>query len=51
MTKIDIICAWKDENFRTTLNTQQKALLPSNPGGGFEDLLFFFLGMDTGVKK
>ena len=36
MSKIDIIRAWKDEEYRNSLNDEQQALLPANPAGQIE---------------
>ncbi|MEQ8384702.1 MAG: mersacidin/lichenicidin family type 2 lantibiotic [Coleofasciculus sp. A1-SPW-01] len=33
MANIDIIRAWKDEEFRNSLSEEQKAQLPDNPAG------------------
>ena len=33
MSKIDIIRAWKDEEYRNTLSPEELALLPTNPAG------------------
>jgi len=34
--KFDIARAWKDEEYRQSLNTEQLAALPANPAGGVE---------------
>jgi mersacidin/lichenicidin family type 2 lantibiotic len=34
--KFDIIRAWKDESYRSSLSTEEQALLPANPAGAFE---------------
>ncbi|HEX7331903.1 MAG TPA: mersacidin/lichenicidin family type 2 lantibiotic [Pyrinomonadaceae bacterium] len=36
MSKIDIIRAWKDEEYRSTLSEAQRAELPNNPAGLIE---------------
>ena len=33
MSNIDIIRAWKDEDYRNSLSEEQKAQLPDNPAG------------------
>jgi mersacidin/lichenicidin family type 2 lantibiotic len=33
MTKLDIIRAWKDEEYRRGLSDSDRALLPQNPAG------------------
>ena len=33
MSNIDIIRAWKDENYRNSLSDEQRAQLPQNPAG------------------
>jgi mersacidin/lichenicidin family type 2 lantibiotic len=33
---MDIIRAWKDEEYRLTLTEEQRALLPDNPAGPME---------------
>ncbi len=33
MSKLDIIRAWKDKQYRNSLNGEQQALLPENPAG------------------
>ena len=33
MSTIDIIRAWKDEDYRNSLSEEQKAQLPDNPAG------------------
>jgi mersacidin/lichenicidin family type 2 lantibiotic len=36
MLTIDVIRAWKDENYRHSLSAEQLALLPAHPSGGIE---------------
>jgi mersacidin/lichenicidin family type 2 lantibiotic len=36
MSKIDIIRAWKDEEYRWSLNEAERALLPDHPSGLIE---------------
>ena len=36
MSNVDIIRAWKDENYRSSLSEEQRALLPDNPAGAIE---------------
>ena len=36
MSKIDIIRAWKDEEYRNSLSDSEKAQLPENPAGAIE---------------
>lgn len=36
MSNIDIVRAWKDEDFRSTLTEAQRASLPANPAGAIE---------------
>lgn len=36
MSKIDIIRAWKDEEYRNSLSEAEKAQLPENPAGAIE---------------
>ncbi|MGK7951312.1 MAG: mersacidin/lichenicidin family type 2 lantibiotic [Xenococcaceae cyanobacterium] len=36
MSKIDIIRAWKDEEYRNSLSDSEKAQLPENPAGVIE---------------
>ena len=33
MSNIDIIRAWKDENYRNSLSDEQRSQLPQNPAG------------------
>jgi mersacidin/lichenicidin family type 2 lantibiotic len=33
---IDIVRAWKDEEYRSSLSAEQQALLPANPAGELE---------------
>ncbi|CCF85508.1 mersacidin/lichenicidin family type 2 lantibiotic [Nitrolancea hollandica] len=33
MSKLDIIRAWKDEEYRLSLDETERALLPANPAG------------------
>lgn len=33
MSKLDVIRAWKDEEYRAGLSKEQLALLPENPAG------------------
>jgi mersacidin/lichenicidin family type 2 lantibiotic len=34
--KIDIVRAWKDEEYRNSLNSEELAMLPANPAGSLE---------------
>jgi mersacidin/lichenicidin family type 2 lantibiotic len=34
--KIDIVRAWKDENYRQQLSSEEQATLPENPAGTLE---------------
>jgi mersacidin/lichenicidin family type 2 lantibiotic len=36
MLTIDVIRAWKDEDYRHSLSAEQLALLPAHPSGGIE---------------
>jgi mersacidin/lichenicidin family type 2 lantibiotic len=36
MSKLDIIRAWKDEEYRNSLTETQRALLPAHPAGLIE---------------
>ena len=36
MSNIDIIRAWKDEEYRESLSEEERALLPENPAGLIE---------------
>jgi mersacidin/lichenicidin family type 2 lantibiotic len=36
MTKLDIIRAWKDEEYRFSLSESDRALLPADPAGVLE---------------
>ena len=36
MSHLEIIGAWKDEEFRLSLSTEQRALLPDHPAGWIE---------------
>ena len=36
MSNTDIIRAWKDEAYRTSLSEEQRSLLPDNPAGLIE---------------
>lgn len=40
MSKIDVIRAWKDAEYRSSLTDDQRAMLPDNPAGapGLSDL-------------
>ncbi|MEQ8756243.1 MAG: mersacidin/lichenicidin family type 2 lantibiotic [Coleofasciculus sp. G1-WW12-02] len=38
MSHIDIIRAWKDEEYRRNLSEQQRAQLPENPAGPMGEL-------------
>jgi mersacidin/lichenicidin family type 2 lantibiotic len=37
MSKDNMIRAWKDPEYRVTLNAQERALLPANPAGTIDD--------------
>jgi mersacidin/lichenicidin family type 2 lantibiotic len=53
MSNLDVIRAWKDEEYRNRLSEEEKALLPANPAGLVElsdaDLSDVNGGTDTGV--
>jgi mersacidin/lichenicidin family type 2 lantibiotic len=34
--KIDIVRAWKDEEYRSSLSSEEQAMLPANPAGVLE---------------
>jgi mersacidin/lichenicidin family type 2 lantibiotic len=34
--KFDIVRAWKDESYRSSLSSEELAMLPANPAGAFE---------------
>ncbi len=34
--KIDIVRAWKDEEYRNSLSSEEQAILPTNPAGSLE---------------
>jgi mersacidin/lichenicidin family type 2 lantibiotic len=34
--KIDIVRAWKDEEYRNSLSSEEQAMLPANPAGSLE---------------
>lgn len=36
MSKIDIVRAWKDEEYRLSLSEAERASLPANPAGAVE---------------
>jgi len=36
MSDLDIVRAWKDEEFRLSLTDDQRAMLPSHPAGPIE---------------
>ena len=36
MSKVDVIRAWKDPEYRRSLSARQQAALPANPIGGIE---------------
>jgi mersacidin/lichenicidin family type 2 lantibiotic len=36
MSNVDVIRAWKDEAYRSSLSAEQRALLPENPAGMLE---------------
>ncbi|MEW5804556.1 MAG: mersacidin/lichenicidin family type 2 lantibiotic [bacterium] len=36
MSKVDIIRAWKDEEYRLSLSDAEQAMLPANPAGIIE---------------
>lgn len=36
MSNIDIIRAWKDEDYRNSLSEEQRSQLPDNPAGAIE---------------
>ena len=37
MSKNNMIRAWKDPEYRVTLNAQERAMLPANPAGTIDD--------------
>jgi mersacidin/lichenicidin family type 2 lantibiotic len=37
MSKDNMIRAWKDPEYRVTLNAQERALLPANPAGAIDE--------------
>ena len=37
MSKDNIIRAWRDPEYRSSLNSQEHALLPANPAGTIDD--------------
>ena len=39
MSELDVIRAWKDEDYRASLRDSDLALLPANPAGAVEPLL------------
>ncbi len=34
--KIDIVRAWKDEEYRSSLSSEEQGMLPANPAGSLE---------------
>lgn len=36
MSQLDIIRAWKDEQYRNSLSAEEQKLLPENPAGAIE---------------
>jgi len=36
MSKGDIVCAWKDAEYRQSLSAEEQALLPEHPAGTIE---------------
>jgi mersacidin/lichenicidin family type 2 lantibiotic len=34
--KFDIVRAWKDESYRSSLSSQEQAMLPENPAGALD---------------
>jgi mersacidin/lichenicidin family type 2 lantibiotic len=34
--KIDIVRAWKDDEYRNSLSSEEQAMLPANPAGSLE---------------
>jgi mersacidin/lichenicidin family type 2 lantibiotic len=48
-SRVDIVRAWKDEEYRESLSPEEKALVPSNPAGVVEltdeDLAFVLGGI------
>ena len=55
MSKIDIIRAWKDEEYRASLSEAERASLPDNPAGLIEltesDLKLVAGGETTSVRS
>ena len=54
MSNIDVIRAWKDEEYRRGLSEEQRAMLPGNPAGGLElsevDLNTVYGGQDISME-
>ena len=51
MSKVDIIRAWKDEEYRASLSDAERALLPAHPAGLIElaeDEMKAVMGAGTG---
>jgi mersacidin/lichenicidin family type 2 lantibiotic len=36
MSKLDVVRAWKDEQYRSSLTAEENAMLPANPAGAIE---------------
>jgi mersacidin/lichenicidin family type 2 lantibiotic len=34
--KFDVVRAWKDESYRSSLSSEEQAMLPENPAGALE---------------
>ncbi|TLM97727.1 mersacidin/lichenicidin family type 2 lantibiotic [bacterium] len=50
MNSSDVIRAWKDEDFRSTLSSEQLAMLPANPAGLVELSDEELLGVEGGTS-
>jgi mersacidin/lichenicidin family type 2 lantibiotic len=55
MSNIDIIRAWKDEEYRQSLSEEQRSQLPENPAGSLElaeqDMQNLVGGASTSLKN
>jgi mersacidin/lichenicidin family type 2 lantibiotic len=50
MSKLDIIRAWKDEEYRLSLSEAERAVLPAHPAGLIELMDTELEGVTGGVK-
>ncbi len=50
MNRSDVIRAWKDEDFRSALSSEQLAMLPANPAGLVELSDEELLGVEGGTS-